>query len=75
MLLELRSRSSDKLQQETLKETIPNIFNSPLIKNALMADFELEKEVIKPNGFVALYYKIHTPFGVLELQAQSNKRY
>ena len=75
LLLELRSRSSDKLQQETLKETIPNIFNSPLIKNALKADVELEKDVKKPNGFVALYYKIHTPFGVLELQAQSNKRY
>ncbi len=75
LLLDLRSRSSDKLQHEILKEVIPNVFNSPLINNALLANIKFEKEVFKPNGFVALYYSLETPFGLIELQAQSSKRY
>ena len=75
LLLDLRSRSSDKLEFEILKEILPNVFNAPLIKNALKVDFKFEKEVKKPNGFVAIYYTLSTPFGIIEIQSQSNKRY
>ena len=75
LLLDLRSRSSDKLEYEILRETAPVVFNSPLIKNALKASFEFVKDSKKPNGFAAIYYQITTPFGPLEVQLQPNKRY
>lgn len=75
LLLDLRSRSSDKLEYEILRETIPTVLNSPLLKNALKIDFDFVKDSKKPNGFAALYYTIHTPYGPIELQLQSNKRY
>lgn len=75
LLDDLRSRLSDKLQYEILRETIPNVFESPLIKNALHANVEFVKDSKKPNGFAAIYYNIHTPYGNIELQLQSNKRY
>lgn len=75
LLLDLRSRSSDKLQYEILRETIPTVFSSPLIKNTLKTNFKFVKDSRKPNGFAALYYLIETPFGPIEIQAQSNKRY
>ena len=75
LLNDLRSRLSDKLQYEILRETIPNVFESPLIKNALHANVEFVKDSKKPNGFAAIYYNIHTPYGDIELQLQSNKRY
>lgn len=75
LLLELRSRSSDKLEFEILRETFPAVLNSPLLKNALMVNYEFEKDSKKPNGFVALYYSLQTPFGVIEMQLQTNKRY
>lgn len=75
LLLDLRSRSSDKLEYEILKESAPVVFNSPLIKNALKTSFKFVKDSKKPNGFAAIYYQITTPFGPLEVQLQSNKRY
>ena len=75
LLLDLRSRSSDKLEHEILQETLPTVLSAPLLKNALMVDFKFEKAPKKPNGFVALYYTLKTPYGLIELQAQSNKRY
>lgn len=75
LLLDLRSRSSDKLEHEILQETLPTVLSAPLLKNALMVNFKFEKAPKKPNGFVALYYTLKTPYGLIELQAQSNKRY
>ena len=54
LLLDLRSRSSDKLEYEILKETAPVVFNSPLIKNALKTSFKFVKDSKKPNGFAAI---------------------
>lgn len=75
LLNDLRSRVSDKLEYEVLLETLPKVFDSLLIKNALQANAKFEKDVRKENGFAAIYYTIQTPFGKIEIQAQSNKRY
>ena len=75
LLSDLRSRLSDKLQYEVLRETLPNVFNAPIIKNALHANVEFVKDSKKPNGFAAIYFLIHTPYGEIELQLQSNKRF
>lgn len=72
---ELRSRKSDKLEFEILQETFPKVFNDPLIKNALGATIEFNKFSKKSNGFASLYYTVTTPFGIMEFQLQSNKRY
>ena len=75
LLNDLRSRLSDKLEYEILLETLPKVFDSLLIKNALKADAKFEKDVKKNNGFAAIYYTIETPFGKIEIQAQPKKRY
>ena len=75
LLEDLRSRVSDKLSYEILRETLPNILNDPLIKNGFHIDSHFSKDSKKPNGFAALYYVLDTPFGKLEFQLQSNKRY
>ena len=73
LLDDFRSRSNDQYHFAILNKTIPIVLDDPLIKNALMTSFEFEKETKKPTGFQALYYKLHTPFGLIETQAQSNK--
>lgn len=70
-----RHRIEDQLQFAILRRTLPVVFNDPLIKNALKTNFEFRKESKKPNGFQALYYNLNTPFGPVEVQAQSNKAY
>ena len=75
LLEDLRSRVSDKLSYEILRETLPNILNDPLIKNGFHIDSHFSKDSKKPNGFAALYYVLDTPFGKLELQSQSEARF
>ena len=75
LLSDLRSRLNDKLQYEILRETFPKVCNSPLIKNSLLTSIEFRKDSRKDNGFAAIYYILHTPFGKMEFQLQSNKRY
>ena len=75
LLNDLRSRVSDKIEYEVLLETLPKVLNAPLLKNALKVDHSFSKDVKKENGFAAIYYTLKTPFGDIELQSQSNKRY
>lgn len=72
---DFRSRLDDQLHFAILRKTLPVVLNSPLVKNALQANSQWDKESLKPNGFQAIYYNIDTPFGPVELQAQSNKAY
>lgn len=72
---EFRSRIDDQLHFAILRKTLPVVFNEPLIKNALKTSFKYEKEAKKPNGFQSCYYSFETPFGPVEVQAQSNKAY
>ena len=75
LIMDLRSRLNDKLQYEILREIFPKICESPLIKNSLLTTAEFVKDVKKENGFGAIYYRLNTPFGKIEFQLQSNKRY
>lgn len=75
LLNEFRSRIDDQLHFAILKKTIPIVFESPLIKNVLKTSFKWDKESQKPNGFQAYYYTLDTPFGPIEVQAQSNRAY
>lgn len=70
-----RFRLDDQLHFAVLRKTLPTVLNDPLIKNALKTSFKEVKETKKENGFQAIYYSIDTPFGPVELQAQSNKAY
>lgn len=71
----LRFRTDDKLHFAILEKTLPIVFEQPLIKNALKTHSEFIKPSLKPNGFQSLYYNLDTPFGPIEVQAQSNKAY
>lgn len=75
LIEDLRSRLSDKLEYEILRETLPTVLNTPLLKEGFKIDSSFVKDFQKPNGFAALYYLLHTPFGDLELQSQSYGRY
>lgn len=75
LLEDLEYRLDDRLQYEVLRETLPGILNSPLIKDVLNVTFEISKDRKNPNGFAAQYFVLHTPFGDMELQAQSKQRF
>ena len=75
LLDDLNSRAYDKLEYAILEETLPKVLADPLIKNVLHVDYQFNKNIKKENGFAALYYILKTPFGKVELQAQSSKRY
>ncbi len=75
LLNDLRSRIDDQLHFVILRKTLPIVFNSPLIRNVLKTSFQEDKETLKPNGFQAKYLNLHTPFGPIEVQSQSNKAY
>ena len=72
---DFRSRVYDQLHFAILDKTLPIVFNSPLIKNALKTYSEYEKESKKSNGFQARYDTLNTPFGPIEVISQSNKAY
>lgn len=72
---EFRSKINNKLQFAILGKTLPVVFNNEIIKNALETSFEFTKNTKKENGFQALYYNLNTPFGPVEVQAQSNRAY
>ncbi len=71
----LRSRSQDPLQFAILRETLPVVFDAPLIKNVLKTSYKYDKESLKPSAFQSIYYNLDTPFGPIEVQCQSNKAY
>ena len=73
LLNQFRSISNDKYHFAILNKLLPIVFSDTLIKNSLKASFKFEKEIKKKNGFHALYYTILTPFGNIEIQAQSNR--
>ena len=75
LLEDLRSRLNDKLEYEILRETLPTVLNSPLIKEGFGVKSSFIKDSQKPNGFAALYYVLNTPLGDIELQTQSYARY
>ena len=81
-LSEYSSRVENQFQFAILHHTLPIVLNDPLIKNALQTTFEIEPgkentngEVRKPNAFQSIYYMLHTPFGKIEFQSQSNRAY
>lgn len=65
----------DKLQFNILNNTISNVLNQPIVKDTLQATYDYSKTSKKPNGFAAIYYTLHTPYGDIELFLQSNERY
>lgn len=65
----------DKLQFNILNNTISNVLNQPIVKNTLQATYDYSKTSKKSNGFAAIYYTLHTPYGDIELFLQSNERY
>lgn len=73
LLTDFRSRIDDKLHFAILRKTLPIVLEQPLIKNVLKTSFAYDKETKKPNGFQAIYYTLSTPFGPIEVQAQSNR--
>lgn len=75
LLNDFRSRIHDPLHFAILNKTLPVVFEDPLIKNVLKTSFEFDKDSKKSNGFRATYYTLDTPFGPVEVQAQSNKAY
>ena len=75
LLNDFRCRIHDPLHFAILKKTLPIVFESPLIKNGLKTSFKFDKDPKKDNGFRAIYYTLNTPFGPVEVQAQSNKAY
>lgn len=76
LLDELKDRVHDKYQFKLLEITIPEVLNDPLFQNILKVKHQFVKKVIKPNGFVSLYYYLITQDNkIIEVQAQSKKRY
>lgn len=75
LLNDFRSRVDDALHFAILRKTLPIVFSQPLIKNALKTSFEYVKEAKKPMGFQAIYDTLLTPFGLIEVQSQSNRAY
>ena len=79
----LESRLNDKLENEILDITLPQVLSSQLIKDELLVNSTLDDSPHKNNGwtrktggFVALYYNLITTSGLkIELQAQSEKRH
>lgn len=65
----------DKLQFNILNNTISNVLNQPIVKDTLQATYDYSKTSKKSNGFAAIYYTLHTPYGDIELFLQSNERY
>lgn len=72
---ECRSKSQDELYFAISKKSIMSVFDDPLIKNTLKTSIEFVKSVKKENAFQSDYYNVSTPFGIFELQAQSNRAY
>ncbi len=75
LLDDFRSRSNDQYHFAILRKILPIVLNDPLVKNALKTNSCFEKELKKTNGFQSIYYSLESPFGSIELQAQSNKAY
>lgn len=75
LLNDFRSRIHDPLHFAILNKTLPVVFEDPLIKNVLKTSYKFDKDSKKTNGFRAIYYTLDTPFGPVEVQAQSNKAY
>lgn len=75
LLNDFRSRIDDKLHFAILRKTLPIVLEQPLIKHVLKTSSKFEKESTKSNGFQAMYITTFSPFGPIEVQAQSNRAY
>jgi len=75
LLSNMQHLLEDKLQFNILNNTIQNVLNQNLIKNTLDVSYDYSKTSKKSNGFAAIYYTLHTPYGEIELFLQSNERF
>lgn len=73
---ELSNRQYDKYQAEFLRISFPYVMNDPIFSNYLqISSCNFIKNVKKPNGFVADYFELQTPYGIIEMQTTSKHRY
>ena len=73
---ELNHRKYDKYQAEFLRISFPYVMNDPIFSKYLqISSCNLKKNVKKPNGFVADYFELQTPYGIIEMQTTSKHRY
>lgn len=72
---DLASRLDNMLQYSILEETLPTVLNHPFLKNSLEVTFNFSKYSKKPNGFAAYYFILNTPYGEVELLAESDWGY
>lgn len=75
LLSNMQHLLEDKLQFNILNNTIGNVLDQKIIKDTLHVTYDYSKTSKKPNGFAAIYYTLHTPYGDIELFMQSQERY
>lgn len=75
LLNDLKNKLYDKAYYTMMPELFETVINDPLIVKGLHVKSEFVKDVRKENGFAANYYILRTPFGNIEVQLQSAKRY
>lgn len=75
LIKDLKSKLYDKAYYTLMPELFETVINDPLIVEGLRVKAEFVKDVRKANGFAANYYLLRTPFGNIEVQLQSAKRY
>ena len=75
LLSNMQHLLEDKLQFNILNNTIGNVLDQKIIKDSLHLTYDYSKTSKKPNGFAAIYYTLHTPYGDIELFMQSKERY
>ncbi len=64
----------DKLQFNILNNTIGTVLNQKIIKDILNVTYDYSKTAKKSNGFAAIYYTLHTPYGDIETFLQSKRK-
>lgn len=74
LLQDLRSKLDDKSYHTLLPQAFEDVMNDPIFKK-FHIEFKFVKDSKKSNGFAANYYVLKTPFGNIEVQLQSAKRY
>lgn len=72
----LRRRLNDKLENEVLRVTFPQVLENSLLTDDFKIQGNYVKFVKKGNGFCAIYYELTDALGrKTEVQLQSNMRY
>ena len=75
LLSNLQHLLEDKLQFNILNNTIGTVLNQKIIKDILKVTYDYSKTAKKSNGFAAIYYTLHTPYGDIETFLQSKERF